>query len=715
MFQFRAAVLLLAAASAAAVTPVEKVISLLEDLKTEVETEGKNEATVYDEFACFCKDTSTSKSDAIIAGRDNIDSLSATIGAKTAAKEEKQAELAARKADQEAMSKELQETEARYAKEKAEYEATAADLSKALSSLESAIKAMEGSKPASLLAIRESVEQSLAIADALNLVTEARRQAVSAFLQVDPSDPMYKYHSQGIIETLETLLKEFTAEKKQLDDDWAQSKATFESTIKSLNSKLEENKKAMDQLEADIETLKGDIAEARENLVNAEATLKDDQLYMKDLTERCEVRSKDWDQRSQLRAGELEALTGALDILTSKVSGLDTDVNKRALLLQRNGTSTDKAASNVSSHPAAKAASLKSITKHAEAVSFLQDAIVSAGAGHSQLRGAASLSARQVKVVALLGKEGKRLGSSVLSTLAISLADDPFLKVKTLIQQLVERLIAEATSEATKKGFCDEKLGMAHKDRDYRMADAKSLDVEIQSLETKLIELEEEIEMLKDAIKQLAEDLRKATELREREHEENLDIMKKAGEGFQAVDEALKILKVFYKQSAKAKVLLQASPVDEDTAGAGFKGAYKGKQESSNGIIGMLEVIKSDFDRTDRTTEAAEKQAHEQFVEFDRSSRADISGKEMKQALDEEDAETTKNTISEKTEDLKTAQELLDSALKQVEDLKPTCIDTGMSFEERVAKREEELAALKNALCILDADGVEADCQGQGP
>ena len=34
-------------------------------------------------------------------------------------------------------------------------------------------------------------------------------------------------------------------------------------------------------------------------------------------------------------------------------------------------------------------------------------------------------------------------------------------------------------------------------------------------------------------------------------------------------------------------------------------------------------------------------------------------------------------------------------------ELKPTCIDTGMSYEERVARREAEIDALKQALEVL--------------
>merc|ERR1719321_2297686 len=80
----------------AEVTPVEKVITLMEELKTEVEDEGKAEAKTYDTFACFCKDTTKEKSDAIKSGQDAIDELAAGMEEKTeeiAAKEVEIAEL----------------------------------------------------------------------------------------------------------------------------------------------------------------------------------------------------------------------------------------------------------------------------------------------------------------------------------------------------------------------------------------------------------------------------------------------------------------------------------------------------------------------------------------------------------------------------------------------------------------------------------------------
>merc|ERR1719161_1543963 len=100
---------------------------------------------------------------------------------------------------------------------------------------------------------------------------------------------------------------------------------------------------------------------------------------------------------------------------------------------------------------------------------------------------------------------------------------------------------------------------------------------------------------------------KKATERRGSPQLPRVGDIEKAKEGLAAVKEAILILKAFYKQAAKAEVLLQYSPVEGDASGPGFEGAYKGKQEKATGIIGILEVIKSDFERTIKKTTAEEK------------------------------------------------------------------------------------------------------------
>merc|ERR1719284_314644 len=251
---------------------------------------------------------------------------------------------------------------------------------------------------------------------------------------------------------------------------------------------------------------------------------------------------------------------------------------------------------------------------------------------------------RKGQAMEFLSAEGKRLHSVVLTLLAARASADPFAKVKELIQKLIERLIREAASEATKKGFCDTELGKAESDRDFRWSDVKKLNSELAGLEVKLEELSTEVGMLGDSM-------------------------------------------------------------------TGFEGAYKGKQEKATGIIGILEVIKSDFERTIKKTTAEEKAQAAEYVEFERASKSDYSGKNMTKTLDEQDIITTKASIEKKMADLKLNRELLDEALKVYEELVPACVDTGMTYEERVQAREDEIAALKKALCILDTDKVEPDCQ----
>merc|ERR1719183_289253 len=70
-------------------------------------------------------------------------------------------------------------------------------------------------------------------------------------------------------------------------------------------------------------------------------------------------------------------------------------------------------------------------------------------------------------VMALLRTRGAALRSSMLMSLAAQIAKDPFAKVKKLIQELIERMLQEASNEANQKGWCDKSIGDAEQKRDY--------------------------------------------------------------------------------------------------------------------------------------------------------------------------------------------------------------------------------------------------------
>jgi hypothetical protein len=699
------------------VSPIAKVITLLEDLKTSVEDEAKEEAKTYDKFACFCKDNTEEKSTAITEGQTTIDSDSATIGEKTAALAEKQTELMGLKKQIQTITLEIAEAEAQRAKEKAEYEMVIADLEKALSSMEKAIEALEASKPADLFQVRKIIRRSVALADVLELNPKHRR-AIAAFLQAENTeDPEseYEFHSQGIIDILKDLKEDFTKNKEEKDTEEEKASKAHDALMAEKKKMVEDAKAAKSEAEDAIANLQDEIATTKESLVEAEAELKDNQLYLKDLTARCELKAKEWDQRSQMRADEVQAITQALEVIKGGAAENEAD---RAMLQEEYAASSSSGSEGkeISDHRALDIAEddvgdlgldflQEQGTMKAHALRFLNKA-------KADIAIATSDDARKQKALDTLVKEGRRIGSSLLLSTAINLGPDPFKKVKQLIQALVERLLQEMASEAGHKGFCDTELGKAKTNRNFEHERTQKYSAKLQKLEVAEATLEESIVTLTGELEDLNQALEKAAKLRDEEKEDNTETINKSKEGLEAIKEAITILKEFYKNAAKALLQIKASPIDEKGENPGELpgGSYKGQQKKAEGIIGMLEVIKSDFERSVKQTTDAEDESHRSFVSFDRESKGSISTKETAKLQAESDLKETKIEIKETMANLEESQKLLDDAVKAIEELKPTCIDTGMSYEERVAKREEEIEALKTALCQLDVEGVEETC-----
>jgi len=116
----------------------------------------------------------------------------------------------------------------------------------------------------------------------------------------------------------------------------------------------------------------------------------------------------------------------------------------------------------------------------------------------------------------------------------------------------------------------------------------------------------------------------------------------------------------------------------------------------------MLEVISSDFARLFADTKASEgaaAQEYDQFMSDAKTSKKSKHDLEFKTSLKKDQAQFDKGEL---TKDLKATQEELDMALAYQQHLKPVCLEVHVSYEERVARRKEEIQALKEAYSILD-------------
>jgi len=167
------------------------------------------------------------------------------------------------------------------------------------------------------------------------------------------------------------------------------------------------------------------------------------------------------------------------------------------------------------------------------------------------------------------------------------------------------------------------------------------------------------------------------------------------------------VLKEYYSSVAASSALLQ------DTAGlkqqmqqAASLDPYKGQQAGSGGIMGMLEVILSDFARLETETLEAENSAATTYEKFMNESNEDVAVKETEIEHKSNKKDTCSETIGELNKNLKLTQVELDKALEYYEKLNAECVDTKVSYEERVQMREEEIVSLQEALKVLAGEDL---------
>jgi len=282
-------------------------------------------------------------------------------------------------------------------------------------------------------------------------------------------------------------------------------------------------------------------------------------------------------------------------------------------------------------------------------------------------------------------------------------AQDPFKKISKMIKDMIDKLTQEAQEEAEHKGFCDAELGSNKATRDTKTEESDLLTAKIEELTAEVSKLAVQIGELSAAIADLDKAMAEATSVRMAEKEKNTETIADAKAGKEAVARAMLVLKTYYEGAAKNTALIQGKTQSKvPGAPATFDKAYTGME--GGGVMGMLEVCESDFARLESETTAAEAENSDSYDKFSADSTASKDAKtaEMK---DKESEKTTKESANAQAKkDLKGVKEELDAALAYYEKLKPSCVDAGESYAERVARREEEIESLKEALKILNGD-----------
>lgn len=274
-----------------------------------------------------------------------------------------------------------------------------------------------------------------------------------------------------------------------------------------------------------------------------------------------------------MRQDELTALTSALTIMKERVA---TKTTEKTVRLMQGKAVVAKAATVVEDHEEAAAPVADAdadeladaMESEEDAASFLQvgtaRAVITSALGKRLRATAAGQPDARERVLTLLRKRSAELDSPVLSALATKVAADPFVKIKKLIQELIERLLQEAADEANHKGWCDKEFGKAYQARDLKAEAIATLNSALSENEAKRDKLAEELAKLAKELSELNDALASTTKSREDESAENAATVTEAKEGLEAVNEAIDILDKFYKTAAKATVLLETKGVVDD-------------------------------------------------------------------------------------------------------------------------------------------------------
>jgi len=645
----------------ASVTPVQKVIELLNGMLEKGKAEKQAEQVQYATYKQWCDDTIRQKTAAIKEATEQIEVLKADIQMYAVEAEELAKQIAKAEEDITVWNGDMKAATNVRGIEKADFDAAHTDYSESVDALERAIAVLKKQASdkkqaaAGLLQVKQS-----------DLVPDEAKQRIEAFLAEDPQEGLggmdyeapeanaYEFQSQGIVDMLMDLLRKFKDERTALEKEEMNSRAAYEMLMSDLTF-------AVETAEEGLEKDKQDKAIAEKNKASAEGDLEDtitsrddDQKYLDDTSATCAQKAKDFEARQSLRQEEIEAIEKAIEIISSEaVSGaakkhLPTLIQQKAMAL-------------------------------------------------TQLRSVMSNPA-QYQVALFLSDRAKAINSRVLAMLAERAEKDPFKKVKKMIKDLIDKLMEEAAAEASHKGWCDQELATNAKTRKEKTDAVESLKAELDELKASISKLTEEITELSDAIAALDAAVAKATAMREEEKVKNAATIKDAQEAQTAVSQALTVLKEFYAKAGKATAFAQQPEI--------FDKPYKGMGGMAGGVVGMLEVIESDFARVQAETSAAEAQAAKEYQQFMHDSKVDKADKQRDMEHKQTKKENEENAVVEKTGDLEGTQKELDAALRYYDKLKPSCVDSGISYEDRVKRREEEIQSLKEALAILNGDDV---------
>jgi hypothetical protein len=434
-------------------------------------------------------------------------------------------------------------------------------------------------------------------------------------------------------------------------------------------------KSLLEKAESHLEKLQGAETSAVHNYAMIKASLLDGQENLKGEMSDAKARIPEKQEANSVAAGDLQSTSEDL---------LGDARAKEALHHE-----CLSVAEEFQTSMAGRSAELKALTDAQKAIADTTGGAASQTYALAQtpslLQTASSRAAGPISAVRALAT---KLGSTVLAQLAsrmssalqLGTASDPFSKVKELLENMIQQLATDADNDATLKAYCDREMASIGDKKDDAVSEKDRLGTRIEQKKARSSKLRGLVSTLQQELASLAKAQEEARQLRNDEHNAFLKNKNEMEQGLRGIKLAVKVLKEHYSQDSESELL---------THGA------------SGGIIGMLEVVESDFTTGLAELLVAEESAATYYQStLKPSTEVETAAKEHDMKLKQKEYASVEKAGADLATDAAHASEKL-SAIHQYEAMIKSKCSKPDSFEERKDRREKELAGLKDAMMSL--------------
>jgi len=633
--------------------PIEKIVQMMGDLQAKIIGEGEEAQKVYEEFAEWCEDSSKDLGFEIKTAKAEVADLKATIAKETArsdALDTKIGELGADIATDEADLKAA--TEIRD-KEHAVFAAEQKELSTVIDMLQRAISVLE----------KELGGASFAqVQSAKNL-----EQALSAMVKASGISSM---DAQGIMSLAQTN------SKSDDDDDDSETGAPEAAAYESHSGGI-------------IDTLNGLLEQATSQLdaaTKAETTNKNNfDMLKQGLTDEIKFANKDMDESKKelAESGEIKAAAeGDLEV-TSKSLAEDL-----ASLGDLHSNCMTKA-QDFEAETTSRGEELKAIAMAKKAV--VENTAGATGQSYDFMQMSSSADLKNTEAVQFIKNLAKKnnapalaqLASRINSAMRLNHGADVFAKIKGMVSDMIEKLEEEQAAAAELKAWCDKEIAEATAKKEDSTAELEKLNTKLESDTAHSAKLKEEVATLQKELADLAARTEEMNKIRAEEkavYEKNRPEME---QGLKGVKLALKILNEYYAKADKS---------------------HSASSGGASGIVGLLEVVESDFTKGLTEMIATEEAAAAAYESETKDNEITKTTKEQDVKYKTKEFTGLDKTIGDVTKDRDGVQDELDSVNAALKALDKKCTYKVESYEERKARREAEIAGLKEALEIMESE-----------